>query len=60
MLADNLLAKFQATDRYQRIAEGLAAIASGDQEPVHGSMQAADCGSNATERQHVQTIPDTP
>lgn len=35
MLADNLLAKFQATERYQRIAEGLLAIASGDEERVH-------------------------
>ena len=32
MLADNLLAKFQDTDSYQRITEGLLAIASGDEE----------------------------
>eukprot|EP00752_Nemacystus_decipiens_P004835 g4399.t1 len=31
MLADNLLAKFQATETYQRINEGLLAIASGDE-----------------------------
>lgn len=36
MLADNLLAKFQATDTYRRINEGLMAIASGDEELVHG------------------------
>ncbi|CAN0342824.1 unnamed protein product [Ectocarpus sp. 6 AP-2014] len=38
MLADNLLAKFQATERYQRIVEGLLAIdiiASGDEGRVH-------------------------
>lgn len=40
MLADNLLAKFRATEGYQRIAEGLLAIASGDEDRVHCLMAA--------------------
>ncbi|CAM9191601.1 unnamed protein product [Ectocarpus sp. 8 AP-2014] len=55
MLADNLLAKFQATERYQRIAEGLLAIASGDEERVHCDAAANSMSKSPKAHQQMDT-----
>ncbi|CAN0095666.1 unnamed protein product [Ectocarpus fasciculatus] len=50
MLADNLLAKFHATERYQLIAKGLLAIASGDEGRVHYDAAANNMSKSPVHR----------